>query len=145
MQISEKSSTCCKVAKSKQRQYTWLPAVLIAVLPKCPFCVMAYSGAVSMCSGNNFYPHAGSNMSYISLFLASIILLGIVLNYKGQNTLIALTLAILGIGLVYISQFIFLSALYYYLGAGLLFFGIWYNGSFNYFYRRYFRKDLHLN
>ena len=143
LQTSEQTSTCCKVAKSaksKRRQYAWLPAMVVAILPKCPFCIMAYSGAISMCSGNNLYPHAGSYMSYVTLLLALVVLIGIAFNFKDNRTWTALAIAIIGITLVYLSQFIFISAIYYYLGVSLLFFGIWYNGSFFYFYRRYLKN-----
>lgn len=128
----EKVSKCCKTApprSGKKVQSSWLPAILVAILPKCPFCIMAYSGAVTMCSGNNLYPHAGSYMSYITLLLALIIIIGIGFNFKGRRTYWALATSGLGMMLILLSQFIFLSSFWYYFGSSLLFLGIWLNGS----------------
>ena len=139
LQISKAHSSCCKSAKSvpnKQYKYAWLPAIVVAILPKCPFCVMAYSGAITMCSGNSLYPNESTYMSYITMLLALVVLIGILFNFRGGRTKIALLIAISGLSFVFISQFIIPSSLYYYIGVLLLFFGIWYNGSFFYFYRK---------
>ncbi len=122
---------------TKKRNYSWLPAVIVAVLPKCPFCVMAYSGAVTMCSGMK-YPNIGSWNAYFSLGLAAFVLLSILLNRRGLRTWIALAITSLGILLLFTSQFMIISMSNYYLGVTLLFFGIWYNGSFIYFFKRFF-------
>lgn len=106
---------------------------------------MAYTGAISMCSGNNLYPNAGSYFSYITLALAFVVLAGIALNRKGKKTRTALLIALIGCLLVLTSQFLFLSSAIYYIGTVLLFWGIWYNGSFSYFYKRYFSKSLKPN
>lgn len=122
--------------KKKKRSYSWLPAIVVAVLPKCPFCVMAYSGAVTMCSGMR-YPNAGSWEAYLSLGLAVFVLVGIAFNRKGKRTRIALGIASLGILLLFLGQFLIISMSNYYLGVALLFFGIWYNGSFTYFFKKF--------
>lgn len=140
LEKTEKITSCCRTnqaPKKRRLQSSWLPAFLVAILPKCPFCIMAYSGAVTMCSGNNLYPHAGSYMSYITTLLALLILIGIGFNYKGRRTLIALSIALSGISLIAISQFYWLSTVSYYLGSGLLFLSIWYNGSLLYFVNRF--------
>jgi hypothetical protein len=149
-------STCgkyqaCKT-KKKSQIASWLPALLIAILPKCPFCIMAYSGAVSMCSGKMLYPHADATSSYVFLGLSIIIILGLLFNRKGKVTWIALGIVAGGISLLVISQFYYISEPLFYCAVALLFFGIWFNGSFKYFYRKYFIpvqktlvKSLNLN
>lgn len=97
---------------------------------------MAYSGAVTMCSGMK-YPNAGSLSAYLSIGLAVFVLLGILLNWKGRKTWVALGIASLGILVLMIGQFLIISSSNYYLGVALLFFGIWYNGSFTYFLRKF--------
>ena len=130
-----------KCSSSKKRfDASWVPAIVVAILPKCPFCIMAYSGAISMCSGRDLYPNLGNFSSYALIFLASLVLLGIALNRKGRRTWIALAIAALGIAFITIGQFYLVSALNYYIGVVLLFFGIWYNGSFLYFYNKYQTK-----
>lgn len=136
----------CK-AKSYSKLTSWLPAFIIAILPKCPFCIMAYSGAMSMCSGKMLFPNADTYSSYFILGLSLVVLLGVLLNQKGKTTWIAVGITSLGILLLFISQFYNISETLYYTAVGLLFFGIWFNGSFKYFYNKYFnsiRKSLGL-
>ena len=121
---------------------SWLPAVAVAVLPKCPFCLMAYSGAVSLCSGNMLYPNAGSIMSYVTIALALVVMGSIVFNQKGTKTWIALLLALAGIAFLVLGQFYFISSVNYYIGVMLLFFGIWLNGSFLHYYYKYAQPYL---
>jgi len=134
-------SPCNKKSSCKKKRYfnavPWLPAFLIAILPKCPFCIMAYSGAISMCSGKMIFPHADTTSSYILLGLSIVVLISILLNHKGKKTIIAGTLAFTGIIILLFSQFYFPSEPLYYLATALLFFGIWFNGSFEYFYKKY--------
>ena len=134
------STTCgternCK-KKSLAKATSWLPAFALAILPKCPFCIMAYSGAMSMCSGNMLYPNANSSTSYILLGLATITLLGILLNKKGKRTWQAAAITLSGILLLSISQFYSMSETLYYLSVLFIFFGIWFNGSFYFFYKK---------
>ncbi len=142
-----KSTPCgngvtCRASKKKSSAYSWLPAILIAILPKCPFCIMAYSGAMSLCSGKMLYPHANSSAGYIIVGIALIVLLGIVFNFRGRRTWIAATIAGLGICLLAISQFYYISEVLYYVAVVLLFFGVWFNGSFYYFYDRFINRKI---
>lgn len=123
--------------QKRKLNLSWLPAIIVAILPKCPFCIMAYSGAMTMCSGNMLYPNAGTSASYLTIGIALFVLLSMILNYKGRKTQVALLLAASGILLMLIGQFFFISMTNYYLGVLLLFFGIWYNGSFLHFYEKY--------
>lgn len=134
----------CK-SKKKNNLIPWLPTFAIAILPKCPFCIMAYSGAMSLCSGKMFYPHANSYSSYLIIGLSLFTLIGIALNYKKKRTRVAILIALIGISLLIISQFFLMSNGLYYVGTALLFFGIWYNGSFNFFYRKYLAGFKWLN
>jgi len=120
-----------------KKNISWLPAFIIAILPKCPFCIMAYSGAMSLCSGRTLYPNAGTSSSYLIVGLSILVLASIAFNHKGRKTSIAIFLSLLGIISLISSQFIFINQVPYYIGVGLLFFGIWYNGSFSFFYRKY--------
>ena len=132
----------CKPCRSRNRSsYSWLPAIVVAILPKCPFCVMAYSGAISMCSGNNLYPNAGGIMSYVTIGLALLTLLSILLNQRGRRTWIATAITLLGIGLLLLSQFYSMSSSLYYVAVFIIFFGVWYNGSFLHFYSKITREN----
>lgn len=95
-----------------------------------------------MCSGNTIYPNAGGYSAYITLGIASLVILSILLNNKGQRSVIAALIATGGIMCIGASQFYFLGEASYYIGVALLFFGIWYNGSFFYFYRKYIQNSM---
>lgn len=132
--------TCRSPQKNNHR--SWLPAIIVAILPKCPFCIMAYSGAISMCSGNTLYPNAGGIASYLTVGIAVLVIFSILYNFKGKRSWTAAGIASGGIVLISLSQFYFMNELNYYLGVILLFFGIWYNGSFFYFHRQYIKPYL---
>lgn len=136
-----KTSTCTPCRSKARSSYAWLPAVVVAILPKCPFCVMAYSGAISMCSGNNLYPNAGGIVSYVTIGLALLTLLSILLNKRGRRTWVAATITIGGTGLLLLSQFYSMSSSLYYIAVTVIFFGVWFNGSFLHFYRKYFTRN----
>lgn len=124
-------------AQKRNMWASWIPGIFIAILPKCPFCLMAYSGAVTLCSGNTLYPNAGSYAIYLTAILSVFVLLIIAFNYKGRRTIVSFTLALFGMLLLLTSQFIIIDQVLYYIGAAILLFGIWYNGSFFYFYKKY--------
>jgi len=123
-------------SSSFRRLMPWLPGFIIAIIPKCPFCIMAYSGAVTLCSGKSIYPNAGSMTSVMTIILCAVIISGILLNNRGKKTIISLMIVITGIGLIIASQLVLMDSLSYTIGAFILLFGIWFNGSFDYFYRR---------
>ena len=114
----------------------FIPAFLIAILPKCPFCIMAYTGAVSLCSGKMWSPNTNAYSSYLIMGLSVLVLLAILLNHRGKRTYLAAIFAVAGIALLYLSQYYWLSEFTYYVSVILLFFSIWFNGSFFYFIKR---------
>ena len=131
-------SVCTPCSKKRWRHLPWLPAVVVAILPKCPFCIMAYAGAIPLCGGKTIYPNAGNLSLYLTIGFSVVVLLGILLNQKGIRTLHAGLIAIAGVICLVLSQIVWISMPLYYLGVGILFFGIWYTGSFAYFKRTYF-------
>lgn len=130
--------TCTPCAKKRWRNLTWLPAVVVAILPKCPFCIMAYAGAIPLCGGKTLYPNAGNFSLYLTGGFALVVLLGILLNNKGVRTFWAGIIATAGIGCIVAGQLLWISMPLYYLGVLILFFGIWYNGSYANIMRTYF-------
>ena len=95
---------------------------------------MAYSGAVSLCSGTSLYPNSGSTAIYLSLGIGIFIIATILLNNKGRRTMISLAICSIAIGLLLLSQLVLMDSTVYALASLILLFGIWYNGSFFYFY-----------
>lgn len=103
---------------------------------------MAYSSAITLCSGAKMYDHDPTWVSYISIGLALFTFLLVLWNYKGFRTIVAALMVVIG------SYFIIDSELrtgdydYYYLGVFGLMCGVWVNGSFGYFYRRYLKPAI---
>lgn len=122
----EQKSTVQSVQKG-----TWLSALLIILLPKCPFCVMAYSGAVTLCSGK-MYPNSQSESVYFIFGLSLLILIGIALNYKGTRTIYSLLLATVGILFMMLSQVYWFSSAGYYSSVLIIVIAIWNNGSLHF-------------
>ncbi|MEZ4954140.1 MAG: hypothetical protein R2825_11240 [Saprospiraceae bacterium] len=139
------NNTCrCRKGHKIENRSRFLPVltgVVIALLPKCPFCIMAYSSAITLCSGAKIYDHNPTWVSYISIVLAALTFFLILWNYKGRRTIASAAMILTG------SYFILDSELRtgdfenYYWGVGSLLFGVWVNGSFGYFYRKYFGKE----
>ena len=142
MKKTHNKSCRCRKGHKIEKRGRFLPVLtglVIAFLPKCPFCIMAYSSAITLCSGAQIYDHNPTWVSYISIGLAALTLIIVLWNFKGIRTWIAATLVLLG------SYFILDSELRtgdfenYYWGVGCLLMGVWVNGSFGYFYKRFLR------
>lgn len=147
MQNKHRSCRCRKSHKIEKqgRILPFLTGILIAVLPKCPFCVMAYSSAITLCSGAKLYDHNPTWISYISIGLALFTLVLIIYNYKGTRTWFAAAMVIFGSVLILDSELRTGDFQNYYWGAGSLLLGVWINGSFAYFYKKYFQPKLSAN
>jgi len=96
---------------------------------------MAYSGAMTMCSGKMIYPNSSSESTYFLAFLSILVLAGIAFNFKGFKTLISLGIAIVGISFLILSQVYWYSEIAYYLSVFIIVMAIWLNGSLTYFLR----------
>ena len=117
-----------------------LMGIVIALLPKCHFCVLAYSSAITLCSGTKIYNHTPAWTSYISIGLALLTLALILINYKGLRTLLAASLVIIGCLLISYSELKTGEIAFYYGGTFSLLFGVWVNGSFYHFFRKFTEK-----
>ena len=129
-------SCSCKVQKrrvAKRSGWTVLMGILIAVLPKCPFCILAYSSAITMCGVNR---HTPEWTSWISIALAALTLLFILLNNRGARTILASILVVIGSGFILSSELVSGSMEAYYWGVGFLLAGVWTNASLYYFLRK---------
>jgi len=140
--MPNKANSCtCSSSKKKRKKrnnpYPFLSGLLIALLPKCPWCILAYSSAITMCSGTKFYTPTDSWTTYLPISFAVFTLALLLYNYKGKKTILAATLVLLGSCLILDATFYYGDATAYYFGSLTLLFGVWINGSFFFFVRKF--------
>lgn len=115
--------------------YPFLSTLLIVMLPKCPFCFMAYTSAITMCSSKSLTEFSPLWTSYISISLAILTLFIVAWNYKGRKTIVACLLIVIGSLLIIQSELSSGLLPGYYWGSAMLFVGVWVNGNFSYVVR----------
>jgi hypothetical protein len=107
--------------------------ILLVILPKCPFCIMAYSGTIMLCGKDTLIEKQFNHISPLSIALSAffclIIIGGLLLNYRGSRTRYALGLSALGTMMVMQSVAIGGGQQLYYPGVAILFIAVWLNGS----------------
>lgn len=107
---------------------------LLILLPKCPFCLLAYSSTLVLCSKEETVVASASHASAftigITALLCTIILATILFRYRDRRTLFALAFAGTGMALMLTSAAWGGGELLYYCGTVFIFAGIWINGSY---------------
>jgi len=134
---------CCKTkpiiilgkSPSKKNGFvSFLSTVLLILLPKCPFCIAAYSGAFMM-----FFDI--DNAALVPVFIHLKPLLGlfvlgsILFNYKGKKSQTAIIIVLTALILLLLDSYGNISLLPIWIIYTAFFFGAWFNGNFQYFYR----------
>jgi hypothetical protein len=129
--------SCSKKQASPKKNYGVWVGLLLAVLPKCPFCIMAYSGTIMLCGKDAVTITTHTNTSLVTTLLTSVFcllsIIGIYLNNRGARTKYALFTAIAGTIMVLTSVLWYGGLELYYSGVALIFAGVWLNGSLLYF------------
>ena len=118
--------------KLKNSPTTLLSALLIAIIPKCPFCILAYSSAITVCSTKAIV-HTTGWASYISISLALVTLFIVLFNFKGTRTIVAASLILIGTIIISYSELYSGQVSHYYFGCAFLVIGAWANGSLLFF------------
>lgn len=143
MQVSE--IRCCKKrSHSSWFSNTSLPIItlLLALLPKCPFCMLAYSSTIVLCTKTHT-ENVNSPMTILfTAFFCGLILLSIILNNRGLRTYYSFLISIFGISLMFYSVIIDGGQILYYLGLFIMFCGIWANGSLMWLLNRLKNKSI---
>ena len=133
----------CKKTDSKKMDLNFsslLPGLLIALIPKCPFCVLSYTSAITVCGSKNMDGYLPHWTSWISIFFSLLTLLLTFNNYKGVRTQLSCFLILVGSALIVYSE-LFTGLLYsYYWGSVILIVGVWVNGNLPFFLRMIFPK-----
>lgn len=133
------SCGCKRQEKQRKRQrMSFLLTLLVAILPKCPFCAFGYSSVVVMCSGAKIHNYQANTIGFISILLAFAVLISLFWNYRGKKTWLAVGIAILGILPLVYAQLISGNPLQYFLGTGLILLAVLLNGRW---YHRFFKSQ----
>ncbi|MCE7922088.1 MAG: hypothetical protein DYG98_03455 [Haliscomenobacteraceae bacterium CHB4] len=150
--IEPGTATACpcpnKTTRRKQSSFPFLFAVLVAILPKCPFCVLGYSGVLMLCSGTRQYHFDAHWTNFIPVGATLLVCMALLFNSKGRRTRWALGFALSGGLLVTLAQTLTGSNIEYYTGTGLIFFAVFLNGSLPFFWRKalpYLNKTIHFH
>jgi len=122
----------CVVPTKPKPLFSWLPSwlgFLLVLLPKCPFCLVAYTSSMAMCGASPLISHHTDWGAWAALSLGLIVTYSIYRNYRGQGTKRALKVALVGLALVALGAFLPNIFGFYYVGATLLLVAAFYNGS----------------
>ena len=125
-----------KITIGTKRKAGLFSGILLAFLPKCPFCFMAFSGTAVLCgngtmvSSRTFYSPAAF---YLTITFCVAVLLSIIFNYRDIRTKYALLFAVSGSACLVISVSYGGGLSLYYFGVGMIFLGVWLNASLLFF------------
>jgi hypothetical protein len=110
------------------RWYGSVSWLLLLVLPKCPFCVVAYTSSMAICGAPSITHHHTDWGAWLAIGLAVICIGTIARNYRGSGTRTAILIAIAGLICLLAGLFLPNAMSAYYAGASLLFLSSFYNG-----------------
>jgi CDP-diglyceride synthetase len=139
--VSKIENDCkpCKKRKIKpegKKQFGLLTTILLVLLPKCPFCLMAFSSTIMLCSEAGVVVKSAHSTSAATILITSffclLVLLSIILNYRDARTKYALLFAAAGCFLIMYSVRVGGGLPLYYSGVILVFIGVWLNASLLY-------------
>lgn len=121
-------ATVLPVKQSPKSSYSSVLGLLIFLLPKCPFCVVAYTSSMAICGAPTLVDHHTDWGAWLAIGLSLLCLGSIVRNYRGTGTWTALGIALFGFASVITGLFLPNAMVWYYLGGAMLFVGSFYNG-----------------
>jgi len=131
-----------------KKKLSFFAGLLLAILPKCPFCFMAFSGTFILCDKagtfTGTHPYSSSTTFLLSALFCGISFAGILFNYHDNRTKYALMLALAGSAFILFSVAMGGGLALYYWGVAFIFYAVWLNGSLLFFIRRirlYFSRN----
>ena len=116
--------------------FSFLPGVVIALIPKCPFCILSFTSAITVCSTKGISEYTPHWTSYLSIVFALVTAIIVGYNFKGTKTLVSLVLILMGTSLILYSELFTGLIQPYYWGCIILVLGVWLNGSLLHFVYR---------
>lgn len=132
----------CKPCKRKQltagtkKNAGLFTGILLALLPKCPFCFVAFSSTMMLCGeGGTLASQRTFTSSATILFtvlFCLVALICIILNYRDARTKYAVALAVLGTTFIVLSVTVIGGLPLYYSGVAFVFIAVWLNASLLY-------------
>ncbi len=141
MYMKPAETKCCKTPLSPAKKgdgangsMSLLSTILLILIPKCPLCLTAYMSAMVL-----FFDIENEQLVPVLLHakpvLGVLILLMILLNFRGRRTLISLGIASVAMIFLVLKTYYATPLLPDWLLYTVFFFAIWHNGNFQYFYR----------
>ena len=115
-----------------------LTGLMLVILPKCPFCIMAFTGTALLCGEGTIIESSVTHNSTLTIIITSMLcittLAGIILNRRGMRTVYSTILAAVGMTMIMYSVVLDGGQTLYYAGILLVFIAVWMNGSMAWFY-----------
>jgi hypothetical protein len=109
-------------------------------MPKCSFCVLAYTSTILLCTKDETLVASSQHASPLTIAITAVLCLfilgGVLLNRRGRRTRLALAVVLSGMAIMMTSVVRGGGEALYYTGNLLVFAGIWMNGSFLYVWRQ---------
>ena len=128
-----------------------ITTALLVILPKCPFCVLAYSSTLVMCGKDSVFTDVRHHQSGLTIAITAclslLVLLSIAFNYRDKRSTWSLLIIAMGSALALWSTAKGGGEFLYYIGVFTIALGVWLNGSLMYVWRRvtgFFRSAMSL-
>ena len=123
-----------------KESYGVMTGLMLALLPKCPFCIMAFTGTAMLCGEGTVVEISSTQNSLATILITAVLcfltFIGIALNKRGNRTLYAIAIALTGMAMVMFSVIKSGGQPLYYAGIVVMFLGVWMNGSFVWFAKK---------
>ncbi|OQP63855.1 hypothetical protein A3860_23240 [Niastella vici] len=120
-----------------KKKLGFIAGLLLVLLPKCPFCVMAFSSTFILCGEagtfTTAHTYTSSTTFLLTLLFCGITLIGLIFNYRDIRTKYAILLALAGSLCILFSVTSGGGLALYYSGVLFIFTGVWLNGSLLFF------------
>jgi hypothetical protein len=97
-------NSCESPSPGTRKSFGIMTGLLLALLPKCPFCVMAFTGTALLCGEGSVIEVSRTHNSLLTIVITGVLclltLVGIALNRRGNRTWYALAFASAGMAMI---------------------------------------------